>query len=484
MLRLPSSNMPRSNSLNWATTDPITAVRLHDFNQDLDDLYAYGDDRLRVNRAASGTALKIDIGAGAARVGTVNVTYAGETDRSVTDSATNYVEMDASGTVLINTTGWTSVPQPLLRLAEVVASGGVITSITLWKTDSVGGNLSGINPKFGDGSDGALNVTSGTTQIDCNNQSLVIKNYTSFNVSAGATLEFINVPDEGLVFVPLVQGNYTMAGTIDARGDGSKGGATLTNTSMGVATVGNAPTTPFNAFGESHAGGGGNASARGSDAGSQYASQAAATGAGGSGNNYNDGASDGTQVTPTFTGGAVNGGSKGLKRTLNLTSIVAGMIEAIGVAPATGGATGAICIKSVNGTGSITVTAGAGGRGGAVIMPIVGGNYNFTGTVDVRGTDATAGSYNTASAGISGGNGSWAVAYGGSAGGAGGFYLPMYAGTLTANSGTVSVTAGASGTGAGTQASAGLNANNTQAYPSNAGNSAAGFTMLMKVFVN
>lgn len=473
--------MPRKNSLNWAATDPISAIRLQDFNDDFDDIYEYGDDRLRVSRAASGTALKIDVGAGSARIGTVNVVYGGDTDLSVTNNATNYVEMDASGTIIINTTGWTTVPQPLLRLAEVVALSGAISSITLWKTDSVGGNLTGINPRFGDGSDGALNVTSGTVQIDCNNESIVRRDYTTFNISAGATIEFINVPDEGIIFIPLIQGGYTMAGTIDARGDGSKGGVTLTNTSMGVTTTGNAPTTPFNAFGESHAAGGGNASARGSQAGSQYASQAAATGAGGSGNNYNDGASDGGSVTPTFTGGAVSGGSKGLKRTLNLTSLVASIIEGIGVAPATGGATGAICIKSVNGTGSITVTAGAGGRGGAVIMPIIGGDYNFTGTVDVRGTDATAGSYNTASAGISGGNGSWAVAYGGSAGGAGGFYLPMYAGALISNSGTVSVAAGASTTGAGNQASAGSNAANTQSYPSDAGVSAAGFTMLMKV---
>lgn len=132
--------MPRTNSSNWSTNAQITAVRLQDFNEDVDDIYTRGSDRLRVYSAVSGTALRIDIGAGAYRVGSIHGTYAGGTDIVVTNTATNYVEIDNTGTVSVNTSSWDATGAKA-RLGVVVCSGGVVTSITLWKPDVIGGVL-------------------------------------------------------------------------------------------------------------------------------------------------------------------------------------------------------------------------------------------------------------------------------------------------------------------------------------------------------
>ena len=55
--------MPTS-STSRSAGDQITAARLNQLITDLNDIYANGSDRLRVSRAISGTALRIDIGAG------------------------------------------------------------------------------------------------------------------------------------------------------------------------------------------------------------------------------------------------------------------------------------------------------------------------------------------------------------------------------------------------------------------------------------
>ena len=56
--------MPRKNSSNRSISDQLTALRLQNMNEDIDDIYSDGDDRLKVFEAISLTALKIDIGEG------------------------------------------------------------------------------------------------------------------------------------------------------------------------------------------------------------------------------------------------------------------------------------------------------------------------------------------------------------------------------------------------------------------------------------
>ena len=77
--------MPRINSSDWSVNDPITAVRLQDFNEDIDDIYTLGTDRGRIRTAISGTPLMIDIAAFAWRVGSTSGQYAGATDIAVSD---------------------------------------------------------------------------------------------------------------------------------------------------------------------------------------------------------------------------------------------------------------------------------------------------------------------------------------------------------------------------------------------------------------
>lgn len=104
----------------------------------------------------------------------------------------------------------------------------------------------------GSGLDGALNVTSGTTTIDAGNARVVVKNYTSINISNGATLTLSNPATDGTVLILKCQGNCTIDGAIDLVGMGASEstsgfnlldsddhfGANGTNNSGGSAGVG------------------------------------------------------------------------------------------------------------------------------------------------------------------------------------------------------------------------------------------------------
>lgn len=58
------------------------------------------------------------------------VSYAGSSGNSLTDNATNYLYLDSTGLLVINTTGFPATTVVHLRLATVVTSAGDITSIT------------------------------------------------------------------------------------------------------------------------------------------------------------------------------------------------------------------------------------------------------------------------------------------------------------------------------------------------------------------
>lgn len=76
----------------------------------------------------------------------------------------------------------------------------------------------------GDGSDGVLNIPSGTTYIDCNYQNIVVKNYSSIDIASGATLALENTAPNGTILVLKCLGLAEIEGTIDLRGAGGKGG--------------------------------------------------------------------------------------------------------------------------------------------------------------------------------------------------------------------------------------------------------------------
>ncbi len=131
--------MSRKNSQNWTSGQAITADRLNHFNQDIDDIYALWSDRMRIYRLSTDPALQVRIGAGAWRVWDTEGLYVGGTI-TIANNTTTYVMIDIAGNIQTSTSAWN--PQ-YTRLAIVVASGWVITSITLHKNDAVGGLLSG-----------------------------------------------------------------------------------------------------------------------------------------------------------------------------------------------------------------------------------------------------------------------------------------------------------------------------------------------------
>lgn len=102
---------------------------------DITDVRVNGTDRLKVIEAISWTPLRVDIGAWNCLVWSAIVTYAGSVDNVVTDSATNYVMIDNTGTIQISTIGWNGL---YTRLAVVICAWWAVTSIFDWRTDTVG----------------------------------------------------------------------------------------------------------------------------------------------------------------------------------------------------------------------------------------------------------------------------------------------------------------------------------------------------------
>lgn len=83
------------------------------------------------------------------------------------------------------------------------------------------GDVNGATKYGGDGLDGVLNVTSGTTSIDAGDENIVTKNYTSINISSGATLDLTNSATSGTMLILKSKGNVTIEGTIDLEGNGA-----------------------------------------------------------------------------------------------------------------------------------------------------------------------------------------------------------------------------------------------------------------------
>ena len=109
---------------------------------DITDVRVNGTDRLKVIEAISWTPLRVDIGAWNCLVWSAIVDYVGSVDNVVTDSATNYVMIDNTGTIQISTVGWDGL---YTRLAVVVCAWWVITSIFDWRADTVGWPLGGVD---------------------------------------------------------------------------------------------------------------------------------------------------------------------------------------------------------------------------------------------------------------------------------------------------------------------------------------------------
>lgn len=245
----------------------------------------------------------------------------------------------------------------------------------------------------GIGTDGSLNVTSGTTTIDAASSNVVIKNYTSINIATGSVLTLNNTPASGTILILKSQGNCNIAGKIDLQGKG----ATSTTGSNGYGIV--------------------------DDLTDHYG------GAGGNGDNSGNPGSAGATST-IFS-------NKFLYTTPNAGRLSRKMIIiAVGSSGGKGG-DGA----TSNGSNPAGV-GGVGGMGGGSIIIECGGYLNFVAGAEIN-VSGMSGSNGTSASGsvdarASGG--------GGGAGGSAGMVLVLYNNLIT-NSGTINAKGGAGGNG-------------------------------------
>lgn len=285
-------------------------------------------------------------------------------------SATSIPVSNASGKINVG----------YLDLSAYTGALAVTGTSTLATTTVSGVDVGTHLSKFGGtGADGALNITSGTTTIDCANQNICVKNYTSITISGTGALAFKNMASTtyGTVVILKSQGNVTVTSTnalaIDLRNGGGNSGVTGYGLTVGA-----------------RAGGG---------------------------------------------GASAVGGTAGLG-TLAAQSIY----HSIPVNPGAGG-------------GASFATNNPGGTGGGGLLIEVGGALNFAnGTINASGGAGSGANSGTGvGAGGGGGGGSWQDgATGGSSGsnvsscggGGGGGSVFLVYNTLTANSGTITVSGG------------------------------------------
>lgn len=240
----------------------------------------------------------------------------------------------------------------------------------------------------GDGSDGSLSISSGTTTIDLANAAYVEKNYTSISITGTGKLAFINPNASGTIVRLRSQGNVTLTSSTAPMLDFSSLGA----------QPGNSPTT-LESAGRSGGGGGNGINGAG-------------TGAGTAGAKW-------TAAAPFY-----------------LTSANYLFTKFMGIFcgwPGGGGGFG--CTN----TGSAVNAGGSGGNGGGAGIIECGGTWTFTTANGISVAGGNGGTGVNASSNFTGGGG------GGGAGG-GGMFLGLY-NTLGSNTGTVNVSTGLGGGG-------------------------------------
>ena len=275
--------------------------------------------------------------------------------------------------------------------------------------------------KFGGtGANGALNVTSGTTTLSLGSASVAIFNYTSINVSPGATLAFSSPGANGTMIILKSQGAVTISATITTVGMGAPaataglesmyttvptGGATASSQTGAAAGTGLAFPWLGAVIGKTYN------VATGSGGGNGKAAVGGSGGVGGAGGggliiecggalNFTGTINCNGAAGATATGGTNNNGGGG------------------------GGGGGGTCYVFYNSlianTGTVTVAGGAGGNGG------VGGGRNATAGGGGGGGGANTanggagGSGSSANSSANGSNGSGGTGGSGGAGGTGG----------------------------------------------------------------
>lgn len=243
-----------------------------------------------------------------------------------------------------------------------------------------------IGGKFGgNGSDGALSITSGTTVLDVGGAAIFIKNYSSISITGTAKLAGSNPHSNGTFTILKSQGAVTVTSSTVPAIDFS-----------GMGAAANTEGTAIIDDGANHKGGNG---AQGSGA----------------------------------TGGTA--GSAGAILALKAFYTLADLQKirkSIFLACGSGGGNGG---NGNNQSGFFGI-GGAGGRGGGTLYIECGGALNITSTINANGAIGSNGT----------GGGSNETGGGGGGGGAGGMVLILY-NSLTANTSTITTNGGAGGNG-------------------------------------
>lgn len=342
------------------------------------------------------------------------------------DAATTaYVDQKVSDALAFSTAKYGDTPTDKQQLTP---KGYVDTNVSSVASslDSLSSVVSAQSNLFGDGSDGAIAITSGATVIDCGGANVVVKNYTSLSITGTAALQFTNPATAGTTVILKCQGNVTLTSSaapmLDLSAMGGRygnGGAGGANGAAG--TAGTAGTTGQNILDDltTHPGGAGGGSANGTTGGT----------AGTAGTIYQNL----WAYTRTLAGAT--------KRSLNL-------------ACGSGGGGGGGGSSGVPGSSPPTPggAGGRGGRGGGCLILLCGGSFNFTTAngISVAGENGVQGADESTSVANTGQGGG-----GGGGGGSGGFAFIAYK-TLIANSGTINTNGGTGGNGGFAAVSGGL----------------------------
>ncbi len=257
--------------------------------------------------------------------------------------------------------------------------------------------------KGGDGSDGNLSITSGTTNINLNQ----IYEYKTIDIGASGTLS--TASSNGLMWIKC-KGDCNIAGTINLQGKGGPGGAQNTSGAGDPGSNGY-NTSSFDA--SNHFGGAGQAGSEDSSGGGGGGSISAGTG--GAASSSASGSSGGTALTAS-----------------KFEQYAMALNRALYIAAGSGGGSGGVGSDGAGADGF----AGAGGAGGGAIIIEVWGKLTISGTINCAGANGS-----NASAPSGGGN----YALGGGGGGGGGLILIIYYDDFS-DTGTYNVAAGSGGT--------------------------------------
>lgn len=311
------------------------------------------------------------------------------------------------------------------------------TGETGWKVTSEGDaefrsiNVKSIKDVFGgDGSDGSLEIRSGTTTINLANEKYTTRNYKNISITGTGKLAFSNPHSTGSFIFLKSQGDVILTSNtsenIDASGMGAAGGAGGTNADGSNGTTA-FPLIDDNAhYGSPGTGGGGGAG------GSQYGLNGLYTIESG---RYN---SLGLKLCAGSGGGGGRGSGGGTG----------------GSGGRGGGALVIECAGILNVTGKISVEGAVGGNGSGANAGGGGGGSGGTCVVFYRSSVSTSGTISDAG-GNGGSQGSAADNAGGGAGGIGG---------AGASGGSGSGAGGAGGGGAGSGSNGGAASTSANHY--------------------